>query len=136
MQADSPDTESVWLGTYVVNKIQNEMQQMLMDRILTLKCCESDKALEGELFNRLEFDADTIVSYYIDLISSVLMIVINLVVSLYFVFHISARLSGMVVIAIPVLYMVNFVCRWHSILIYQLFRRHVIRYLNSILIKS
>lgn len=26
------------LGTYAVNKIQNEMQQTLMDRILTLKC--------------------------------------------------------------------------------------------------
>lgn len=99
------------LGTYVVNKVQNEMQQVLMDRILALKCCESDKVPEGELFNRLEFDADTIVSYYIDLISSILMIAINLAISLYFIFHISAGLSGMVVIAIPVLYLVNFLCR-------------------------
>lgn len=36
------------LGTYVVNKIQNEMQQTLMNRILTLKCYKSDDEPEGE----------------------------------------------------------------------------------------
>lgn len=99
------------LGTYAVNKIQNEMQQTLMNKMLTLKCCESDKVSEGELLNRLEFDADEIVSYYIDLISSILMIAVNLLISLYFIFHISVGLSGMVVITIPVLYTINFVCR-------------------------
>jgi len=70
------------IGTYVVNSIQNEMQKKLLDRMLVLKCHESDKAPEGELFNRLEFDADSIVSYYIDLISSILMIIVNLLISL------------------------------------------------------
>ena len=99
------------IGTYVVNSIQNEMQKKLLDRMLVLKCHESDKAPEGELFNRLEFDADSIVSYYIDLISSILMIIVNLLISLYFIFHISKGLSGMVVIAIPVLYLINFISR-------------------------
>ena len=43
--------------------------------------------------NRLEFDIETVGDYYIDLVSSILMIGVNLAISVYFVFRISMELS-------------------------------------------
>lgn len=55
------------LGNYVVNHMENTMQEQLMDKMLSLKCREIDRYTEGELLNRLEFDAQKIVEFYLDL---------------------------------------------------------------------
>lgn len=72
------------LGNYVINHMENKMQEQLMNKMLSLKCREVDRYTEGELLNRLEFDAQKIVEFYLDLLTSILMIVLNLGISVYF----------------------------------------------------
>lgn len=99
--------ESV-IGNWVVNHIENEMQDNLMKKMLSLSCKEIDKYTEGELLNRLEFDAEKIIEYYLDLLTSILMIVLNLSISIYFILRISKKLSIIAFIMLPMLYLVNF----------------------------
>lgn len=99
--------ESV-IGNWAVNHIENEIQDSLMKKMLSLKCREIDKYTEGELLNRLEFDAEKIIEYYLDLLTSILMIVLNLTISIYFILRISKKLSIIAFIMLPMLYLVNF----------------------------
>ena len=98
-------------GQWIVTIIENDMKNMIVKKILYLKNRETDVYEKGELQNRIEFDVETIVSYYIDLISSILMIVLNLMISIYFVFKISFRLSGIAIGFFPILYLINFLFR-------------------------
>ena len=65
-------------GQWVVTSIENRMKSRLMERILRLRSRSADGFEKGKLLNRLEFDAETVGDYYIDLVSSILMIVVNL----------------------------------------------------------
>lgn len=95
-------------GNYMVNRIENSMKKELLENVLTLRCKEIEQYTEGELLNRLEFDAQRIVEYYLELLTSTLMIVLNLGISAWFILHISSQLSVIAFITIPVLYLINF----------------------------
>lgn len=95
-------------GQWVVTSIENRMKSRLMGKILGLKSRSADGFEKGELLNRLEFDVETVGDYYIDLVSSILMIMVNLVVSVYFIFRISLELSLISVLFFPLMYLVNF----------------------------
>ena len=95
-------------GQWVVTSIENRMKSRLMERILRLRSRSADGFEKGELLNRLEFDVETVGDYYIDLVSSILMIMVNLVVSVYFIFRISLELSLISVLFFPLMYLVNF----------------------------
>ncbi len=99
------------IGNFLVNHIENKMQESLMKKILFLKCEEVDKYTEGKLLNRLEFDAEKIVGYYSDLLTSILMVALNLSISLFFILHISQKLSTIALAVIPLLYFINLVFR-------------------------
>lgn len=77
------------------------MKSRLMERILRLRSRSADGFEKGELLNRLEFDVETVGDYYIDLVSSILMIVVNLVIFVYFIFRISPELSLISVLFFP-----------------------------------
>lgn len=98
-------------GQWVITSIENSMKSRLMGRVVRIKSRSADKFENGELLNRLEFDAETVGDYYIDLVSSILMIAVNLVVSIYFIFHISLQLSLVSVLFFPLMYGVNFIFR-------------------------
>lgn len=46
-------------GNYMVNRIENSMKKELLENVLTLRCKEIEQYTEGELLNRLEFDAQS-----------------------------------------------------------------------------
>lgn len=73
-------------GQWIVTSIENRMKSRLMGRVLQFKSRSADGYEKGELLNRLEFDIETVGDYYIDLVSSILMIGVNLAISVYFVF--------------------------------------------------
>lgn len=96
------------MGQWIVTSVENNMKCNIMERVLGLSSKSSDEFEKGELINRLEFDVETIGDYYIDLVSSILMIVVNLSISLYFIFFISTDLSIISVLFFPLMYLVNF----------------------------
>lgn len=95
-------------GQWIVTSIENRMESRLMGRVLQFKSRSADGYEKGELLNRLEFDIETVGDYYIDLVSSILMIGVNLAISVYFVFRISMELSIISVLFFPLMYLVNF----------------------------
>lgn len=99
------------IGQWTVTSIENDMKNQMMKRILYLKTKDAEAYEKGELLNRFEFDVETVAGYYIDLISSILMIVLNFVISIYFVLIISWRLSLIAVGFFPILYFINFLFR-------------------------
>lgn len=99
------------LGNWVVNRIENDMKENLMGEILSLRCREIDNFQGGELLNRLEFDAQTVTEYYLDLLTSILMIICNLCISVYFILRISKNLSVIAFVAFFVIYAVNIIFR-------------------------
>lgn len=99
------------IGQWIVTSVENNMKSNLMEHILGLTSGSADEFVKGELINRLEFDVETIGDYYIDLISSILMIIVNLFISVYFIFYISTDLSVIAVLFFPLMYLVNFLFR-------------------------
>lgn len=99
------------LGQLIVNKIENSYKQDIISKILSIPAKQYYKLDVGELFTRVDFDVSTIVNYYVDVINSSLMLVINLIVSVYFMIHISVKLSLIAVLFIPFLYTTNYLAR-------------------------
>ena len=102
--------ESV-IGNDISVRVSCEIKQELLAKILFLKAKEQDKYSVGEWMNRLEGDADSIVSYYLDLLSSVIMIVINIVISIVFLINISPLLTVVAILLLPFSYLINYVFR-------------------------
>lgn len=87
----------------------NNIKIDLFEKILKMNLSSCDKYSSGELINRLDSDADTIINYYIELITSSIMIVFNLVISISFLINISGRLTMFAVLFLPISYSINFV---------------------------
>lgn len=100
-----------YIGQLTVTKIENEIKRNLFDRILRFKCSALDRYKEGELLNRLEFDAESIVDYYIDIVSNSILILCNFTISLLFIVNISGKLTVIAILVIPILYSINFLSR-------------------------
>lgn len=97
------------LGKSVVLKTINDIKENLFCNVLNMPYYKIYKYDGGELLNRIEFDASIIVDYYIDLVSSLFMIVGNLLISLYFLFKISKILSGVALFLIFLMHVLNFI---------------------------
>ena len=102
------------LGQWITNTIENSIRNQIMRNIVFMNIHKSQKYEQGELLNRLEGDVEYIVNYYIDLLGSLLMLVVNFTVSLYFILKISIRLSVVAILFFPVIYLVN-ICSRNSI---------------------
>lgn len=98
-------------GQKVTTLIENEIKEKLFRKILGIRHSELDKYQAGELLNRLEFDAESIIDYYIDLITSSVMIIFNLSISLFFIIKISRTLTLISVLLLPMSYLINFLFR-------------------------
>lgn len=99
------------IGNDISLRVSSEIKQELLAKILRLKAKEQDKYSAGEWMNRLEGDADSIVSYYLDLLSSVIMIVINIVISIVFLINISSLLTAVAILLLPFSYLINYIFR-------------------------
>lgn len=99
------ETVESLIGNWLTNIIENQIKNDLFAHITIMECKNLDIYEEGELFNKIEFDAENIVSYYLDFVTSILMIVFNLGISVYFILNISKKLAAITFITIPVLYL-------------------------------
>ena len=60
------------LGNWLTNTTENQIKSELLERIVSIKCYKLDVYEEGELFNKIEFDAENIVSYYVECMLSLI----------------------------------------------------------------
>ena len=122
------ETVESLIGNWLTNIIENQIKNDLFAHITIMECKNLDIYEEGELFNKIEFDAENIVSYYLDFVTSILMIVFNLGISVYFILNISKKLAAITFITIPVLYLINFIFHRKVYLINQKIRQFTDKY--------
>lgn len=96
-----------YLGNYIVLTITNEFKAKIFKQVIYLRNSVLDKYTRGELLNRIEGDVGTIVSTYLDMITSIIQVIFNFVISLYFIFTISTTLSVFAMLFIPITYWIN-----------------------------
>lgn len=99
------------IGQSAENLLENDIKQILFNKILSTRYSGIEQYMEGELLNRLEFDAEVIVDYYIELITNSVLIIFNFVISFLFIVKISYTLTIISLFLLPVSYLVNFVFR-------------------------
>jgi len=97
-----------YIGEKMTFKITNEVKKDLFSKLLTMKLSNLEKYTTGELISRLESDAGTIVDYFIDLITSVVLIAFNMALSIYFVVMISSGLSMISALYFPINLFITF----------------------------
>lgn len=95
------------IGKIIVTATVNDIKGDLFFNVIRMPYYKINLYDRGELLNRIEFDASTIVDYYVDFVSSLFMIIGNLVISLYFLFKISDLLSIISIFLILLMYLIN-----------------------------
>ena len=100
--------ESV-LGEKLSIKLNNDIKKQIFGRMVLITAKSNDKYNGGELISRLDSDSGMIVTYYLDLITSSIMIVFNLCISLYFLIKISKGLTIVSGFLFPFSYLINFI---------------------------
>ncbi len=100
-----------YVGQAVNFRLSKKAQTELFDKIVRMKTYFYSKYEVGELISRLNGDTDSIVSFGINLITSILNIAIDILVSVYFVITISVRLSSVAIFYIPATFLVTYFAR-------------------------
>ncbi len=100
-----------FIGQIVSFKIVKKTQTDLFNKIITLNEISSQKYETGALISRLNGDADSVVSFFLNVITSIVQILINMCISLYFVLYISKHLSIIALFYIPASVAVNLIIR-------------------------
>lgn len=96
-----------YAGQRLTYLITNNIRKDLFAKILRMKCKALDKYDIGELISRLNSDADIIVSFYFNVVTSILTIIFNFCISAYMVLSISRSLSIATFVFIPLSVMNN-----------------------------
>lgn len=100
-----------YLGNTLSFKMSKKVQSDMFDKIIRLKTKDYEKYDTGELIYRLNGDADEIVSFCMNVITSFLHILVNIIISSYFVFKISMQLTSVAIFYIPASFLVTFLSR-------------------------
>lgn len=100
-----------YIGTLISYLISSDVRRSLYQKIMRMRIRSLDKYSIGELLSRLDSDANAIVNFYIDVATSLIMIIFNLIVSVYFVFKISLSLSFVSLFFIPASSIINLIFR-------------------------
>jgi ABC-type bacteriocin/lantibiotic exporter with double-glycine peptidase domain len=100
-----------YVGQITSFKLSKNAQKELFDKMIRMKTSNYSNYKIGEFISRLNSDVDGIVSFGINLITSLLNIAINMVISIYFVITISIRLSSVAIFYIPATFLVTYFAR-------------------------
>ncbi len=119
-----------YYGIIVTTRISNNIRRKFFYHIFSMKCECIDKYTIGELLSRFEGDISIIVNFYINVITSIFMIILNIIISLVFMYKTSIYLSliSMFFIAMP--YIINLVFKNKLKILYDNLRRNVDKYTN------
>lgn len=100
-----------YMGQVVTFKISSQVKTNIFNKIICMRVKNLDSYSVGELVSRLESDASTVVNYYIDVATSIALILFNFFISVYLVFSISSQLSIVSIFFIPITGLVTILFR-------------------------
>jgi len=88
-------------------KVSSQIKEKIHKKIMYMKCASHEKYSTGELMQRLQNDSSSIVTFYIDVSTSILSIVFNFAVSIYFIIGISPINAILSLVNIPLIFILN-----------------------------
>ena len=98
-----------WFGNIISVDCSNNIKEVMFSKILDTKYEFLNSYGEGELVSRIENTGDKIVSFYIDLFSSIVMIMFSIIISAYIMIRISLKLFIIAIILLPLTYGINYI---------------------------
>ena len=100
-----------YCGQMLCFKISNNIRKDMFRRVICMKSRYIDTYNSGEIISRINGDAESVVDFYVNIITNIIQILINLIVSIYFVIIISVKLSSVAIFYIPATFTVTFCAR-------------------------
>lgn len=91
----------------LILSIANKIKSSLFEKTIKMKASKLDIYTKGEIFNRLEDSCNNTVKFCVELSKSLIIIVINTVVPLIFIFRISVNLSVFALMVLPLMFLVT-----------------------------
>lgn len=98
-----------WIGNVLSVDCSNSIKEAMFLKILDTRYEFLNSYGEGELVSRIENTGDKIVSFYIDLFSSIVMILFSIIISAYIMIRISLKLFIVAIILLPLTYGINYI---------------------------
>ena len=98
-----------WIGNILSIDCSNSIKEAMFAKILDTRYEFLNSYGEGELVSRIENTGDKIVSFYIDLFSSIVMIMFSIIISAYIMIRISLKLFIIAIILLPLTYGINYI---------------------------
>ena len=98
-----------WIGNILSIDCSNSIKEAIFSKILDTRYEFLNSYGEGELVSRIENTGDKIVSFYIDLFSSIVMIMFSIIISAYIMIRISLKLFIIAIILLPLTYGINYI---------------------------
>ncbi len=82
-------------------KIECKLKEVLFDKIIRMRVRSQEQYSVGELMSRLESDLNSIISFVIEFITTIVYIALNFIMPLLLMFSINMRLSGLGILFLP-----------------------------------
>lgn len=98
-----------WIGNILSIDCSNSIKEAMFAKILDTRYEFLNSYGEGELVSRIENTGDKIVSFYIDFVSSIVMIMFSIIISAYIMIRISLKLFIIAIILLPLTYGINYI---------------------------
>lgn len=102
-----------YLGETVSFKMANAVKQEMFEKILYANSRDIQQFASGEVISRLNGDSESVIDFFLNLITNIGQISVNLAVSLGFILGISLRLSSVAVFYLPASFLVSRLARKH-----------------------
>ncbi|HGI4553467.1 TPA: ABC transporter transmembrane domain-containing protein [Streptococcus agalactiae] len=98
-----------WIGNILSVDCSNSIKEAIFSKILDTRYEFLNSYGEGELVSRIENTGEKIVSFYIELFSSIVMIIFSIIISAYIMIRISLKLFIIAIILLPLTYGINYI---------------------------
>lgn len=96
-----------WIGNILSINCSNSIKEVMFSKILDTRYEFLNSYGEGELVSRIENTGEKIVGFYIELFSSIVMIIFSIIISAYIMIRISLKLFIIAIILLPLTYGIN-----------------------------
>lgn len=91
----------------IITEISNRISVYMLDKCIKSKLSSIQAYSIGELLNRINNTGGEIISFYLEFVSNIVTVVINIIISIYFMVKISKLLLIIAILFAPTTYIVN-----------------------------
>ena len=91
----------------IITEISNRISVYMLDKCIKSKLSSIQAYSIGELLNRINNTGGEIISFYLEFVSNIVTVVVNIIISIYFMVKISKLLLIIAILFAPTTYIVN-----------------------------